>query len=160
MIKLFKAGWGILTGHRDWLTLLAVAAAAAALYYQWASVQSERDKVVALASEICTAVDSSFSPDGEKTKDRGKACIVRVRYLARLERDTAKVTAEALAKASSARDTKTARDIASATAAARTAADAAQKMETENAKIDKSDRVGADWFSALSGLAGLRSEDH
>src|SRR3546814_18267417 len=93
MIGLLKSGWAFVTGKRDYLTLLAVAAAAAWLYAQWAGAQRERDNVVATADQICAAAGSRFEPGAVQ-------CRAAVTRLSAFERATSQQTTAPLARKS------------------------------------------------------------
>lgn len=139
VIVLGLAAWGA-AGHRD-----------AAQLKRWAEV-------------TCAAAGEpfEFQPHTDpatkrpaKRQARGVACARRVGTLATFERETDRQTAAVLVDALEQREGKTIADTASAARDAKAARAAAERMEKEDASVE-GDRVGADWFDALSGVAGLR----
>ncbi|MDA5192805.1 hypothetical protein [Govanella unica] len=155
-----------LSGARGTLTLIALAAAAAALYAWGATGRADRDRLATWAGRACAATGTDFAAstialDGKpRSFARGEQCEARIRDLARSERETVAATARTLAEALADHDRKSAADLASARKLAAAAARTAQQMEQANAKITSDNRVGADWFGALNDLAGLRHPDH
>jgi hypothetical protein len=167
VIALLRKGWGAITGARDWLTLIALAAAAAYLYAQFATVQHERDQLRTFAGMACAAAGSSYDvaqisvkAENGQTKTAkvkpGAVCLARARELAAFERDTNSETARILAEAFEEQRRKAGLDAAHARRAAEAAAAAAERMEEADAAIKEDDRVGPAWFDALNGVAGLR----
>lgn len=153
MIKLATI-WGAITGAREWLTLLAVAGAAAWLYAQYASVRHDRDQLQAFADIACADAGASFAPG--PGKKAGAECRAWIRDLAAFKRDTNSETARILADAMADQQRKTGVDAAHARRAAEAARAAAEKMGEADAAITEGDRVGAAWFGALNDVAGLR----
>jgi len=159
---------GQVKAARAWLTLLVVAAGAAYLYWQFATVSRDRDQLLGFARVACATAGTEFDASVEQRVNakgkpvtvklkRGEACSKRMLGLAAFERDATKASNTALAGALQEHATKSEAD---ATAAARDAAAAeraAQRMEHADNAIPKDDRVGPDWFDALNGLAGLRT---
>jgi hypothetical protein len=154
--------WGQIKAARDWLTLLAVAAAAAWLYYQFATVKHDRDALLAFANVTCAAAGAEFEAsavlEGKKTvkHKRGELCLVRVRYLSQLERDTLKASNSGLAAALDDHARKSEADASAAARSAAAAAAASHNMERQENAIAQDNRVGPDWFDAINRLAGLQ----
>lgn len=158
-----------ITGAREWLTLLAVAAAAAWLYAQFATVRNDRNRLLASANVICASAGAEFAAgeveirniEAGETKRvrvaRGQLCLRNVRQLAAFERDTNAQSARILADAMAEQNHKTGVDAAHARQAAEAARAAAEKMGVADAAITGDDRVGAAWFDALNNVAGLRA---
>lgn len=170
MIKLATKIWGAATGAREWLTLLVVAAAAAWLYAQWASMRQERDGLRAFADVACAAMGSRYdltvievtTTNGKAKRVKlkpGAACTTRARDLAAYERDSQAQSARLLAAALEEQARKNGLDAAEARRAAEAARAAARAMENANAAVGEDDRVGPSWFGALNGVAGLRAPD-
>jgi len=160
--------WGQIKAARSWLTLLALAAAAAWLYYQFATVQRDRDALLGFARISCATAGTQFDASVEQRADakgkpvtvklkRGEACSLRMLELAAFERDATKASNTALAGALKEHATKSEADADAAARDAAAASAAAQRMEQADNAIQKDDRVGPDWFDAFNGLAGLRS---
>jgi len=158
--------WGQLKAARGWLTLVAVASAAAFLYWKFATVQRQRDELEQFARLACASAGADFDqvavdvPAGKgrvkKVKrQRGELCLGRVRHLAAFELDATMASNTALAGALQQHATKSEADASAAANDAAAAAAAAQKMEQIENGI-QGDRVGDDWFDAINGLAGLR----
>jgi len=169
MGKLFKglAGyavpvWGQIKGARDWLTLLAVAAAAAWLYYQFATVQRDRDALLGFARINCATAGAEFDASstieaGKTVKHkRGELCSKRMLALTAFERDTLSSSNKALAGALEQHATKSEADASAAARDAAAAAAAAHEMEKAENAIAQDNRVGPDWFDAFNRLAGLQ----
>jgi hypothetical protein len=155
--------FGQIRAARDWLTLLAVAGAAAFLYYKFATVRNERDQLRAFAAVTCASAGAEFAASsaldakGKTVKHKaGELCRGRILELAAFERDATKASNEALAGALADHNRKSEADLASAARNAAAAAAAAQRMEQADNEIQKDDRVGRNWFDALNDLAGLR----
>jgi len=151
MLALLKGAWQLVTGNRHYLTVVCLACAAAALYAWGATGRADRANLITWAATACASAGAKFEGDGP----RGKKCAARVNQLARFERETLAASSAVLADAMIERDRKSAADLAAATRNANTAAAAAQIMEQANATVSH-DVVGADWFSALNAVAGLR----
>lgn len=148
---------------RQWLTLIAVGAAAAFLYVQWSRVTGERDRALHWAEVACAAAGSTYAAsietvDGKRVKlATGQRCKATIADLAAFRADTDRMTADKLAAAMRDRDARTQSDAAHARAAAEAARAATQRMEAADAKAAPTDRVDGDWFAALNDLAGLRA---
>ena len=143
----------LLTGKRDYLTLLIVAGTAAGLYAAFAKVRAERDDLKAMAERICASAGASFEAD---QGDPGVACARTVRELAAFRRDTQAATAERLIAAMQAREHKQAADARRRAAAHEAARAATATMNTAEEQIHD-DEVTGSWFAALNALAGLRA---
>lgn len=148
---------------RGYVTLLAVAAAAAGLYAWGALAHADARALERQAELICGVAGSQFvaappKPGAHARKaDRGKACLERVRVLATFERETNTGTAEVLTSAMRDRNRKTQLDAQRAAGDAAATRAALERMEAQDAAI-QSDKVGADWFGAVNHLAGLRDD--
>jgi hypothetical protein len=160
MIRRLLAAIGI---DRQWLTLIAVGAAAAFLYVQWSRVTGERDRALQWAEVICAAAGTTYAAsvqtvDGKRVKyAAGQRCKATIVDLAAFRTDSDSTTAATLAAAMRERDARTQTDAAHARAAAEAARAATQRMEAADAKAAPTDRVDGDWFAALNDLAGLRA---
>ncbi|RJF92981.1 hypothetical protein [Sphingomonas cavernae] len=155
MFGIAKAlGW--ISGNRHWLTLLAVAAAAAFLFVRGETFRMDRDRIASTADGICAAAGSGFQPEGVAKSDRGKACRKAVERLAAFERETRSESARVLSEVNRERETKTQADIARASSNAQAARDAQILMEKADGKIANDDRVDGGWFDAFNRAAGLR----
>ncbi|WP_069337150.1 hypothetical protein [Sphingobium yanoikuyae] len=154
MIALVKAIWSGISVRREWLTLLAVAAAGAWLYVQYEQVRRDRDAWSRWASTACAFVDAPIAVDVGAPR-RTDACTVRLGALASFERETLAESNRALAAHQAADRARMQGDAARAGADARTAREALAAMEKENDRIDQ-DRVSGPWFDALNRVAGLR----
>jgi len=159
MIRRLLAAIGL---HRQWLTLIAVGAAAAFLYIQWSRVTGERDRALQWSETACAAAGTTYvasveTVDGKRVKyASGQRCKAIIADLAAFRTDSDRMTAETLAAAMHGRDARTQSDAAHARAAAEAARAATQRMEAADAKAAPTDRVDSDWFAALNDLAGLR----
>ena len=155
--------WGQVKAARDWLTLLAVAGAAAFLYYQFQTVQRDRDSLLGFARLACAAAgaefDASISTVNGKavSHKRGELCSGRIHALGAFERDTLKASNDGLAGALADHASKSEADALAAARDAAAAGAAAQRMEQAENEVRQDDRVGPAWFDALNDLAGLRS---
>lgn len=152
-----------IVGARQWLTLIALGAAAAFLYVQWSRVTGERDRALQWSETACAAAGTTYAAavatvDGKRVKyATGQRCKATIADLAAFRADTTRLTAETLSKAIRDRDARTQTDAAHARAAAEAARAATQRMEAADAKAAPTDRVDGDWFAALNDLAGLRA---
>jgi hypothetical protein len=146
--------WRWITGSREWLVLLLVAAAAAWLYAEYVSIRRDRDRLHAIATEACAAAGSQLV--AASTAKRGQLCLRKVRELAAFKGDTDAESARILAEAVTDHNRKTKADAAHARRSAEAANAAAARMEKADAAIQDDDRVGADWFGAVNDVAGLR----
>jgi len=158
---------GQVKAARSWLTLLAVAAVAGWLYYQFATVQRDRDALLGFARISCATAGTQFDASVEQRADakgkpvtvklkRGEACSLRMLELSAFERDATKASNSALAGALKEHANKSEADASAAARDAAAAERAAQRMEQADNDIQKDDRLGPDWFDAFNGLAGLR----
>lgn len=161
---MIAAALAVLGRHRQWLTLIAVGAAAAFLYVQWSRVTDERDRALQWSETACAAAGSTYAAsvetvDGKRVKyATGQRCKTRIADLAAFRTDTDRMTADKLAAAMRDREARTRTDAAHARAAAEAARTATQRMEAADAKAAPTDRVDGDWFAALNDLAGLRGQ--
>ena len=153
-----------IAGARQWLTLIALGAAAAFLYVQCSRVTGERDRALQWSETACAAAGASYAAstetiDGKRVKSRaGQRCKATIADLAAFRTDTDRMTAEKLAAAMRDRDARTQTDAAHARAAAEAARGATQRMEAADAEAAPTDRVDGGWFAALNDLAGLRAQ--
>jgi len=144
-------GW--LADHRQDALMMVIAAAAAGLYAWGAIGRADRAQLEAWGGTVCASAGTKLQPDKGK---RGEACAARIADLAREERDTLKVSNEALSAAHDRDQARALRDLASAREDVVKAADAARNMEKANGAIGANDQVGRDWFDALNRAGGLR----
>lgn len=156
MIALVKAIWSGILVRREWLTLLAVAAAGAWLYVQYEQVRRDRDAWSRWASTACAFVDAPIVFDVGAPR-RTDACTVRLGALASFERETLSESNHVLAEHQAAERARAQGDAARAGADAAHARETLAAMEKQNDRIEQ-DRVGGPWFDALNRLAGLRRE--
>lgn len=140
-------------GARQWLTLLALGAAAAFLYVRWSETSRERDSYAAWADAACAAAGTPYA--ATKGHPAGQLCRVKIASAAAFRADSDRVTAETLAQAMRDHDARQSADAALARAAAEAARDATTRMEKADANVPPSNRVGSDWFAALNDVAGL-----
>ena len=163
MKQLFAA----IAAAREWLTLLVVAGVGAWLYVQYAETRAERDALVQWAEVTCAGVGAPFEGSAEDRVDsngkavkvtfaRGQRCRTAVTTAVAFKARSDQETAQLLADAMRARETKVANDSALARTAAEAARDAALPMETADAEVAATNRVDRPWFAALNDLAGLR----
>ncbi len=152
-----------IAGARQWLTLVAVGAAAAFLYIQWSRVTGQRDAAIAWSEKACATAGVAYAASAETVEGKavrfatGQRCHAAIVDLIAFRTDTDRATAETLAAAMRDRDARTQSDAAQARAAAEAARAATERMETADAKAAPTDRVDGDWFAALNDLAGLRA---
>lgn len=160
---MIAAAFAKIVGARQWLTLIALGAAAAFLYVQWSRVTGERDRALQWAETACAAAGTVYAAstetvDGKRVKfATGQRCQATIADLVAFRADTDRMTADKLAAAMRDRDARTRIDAAQARAAAEAAHAATERMETADAKTAPTDRVDGDWFAALNDLAGMRS---
>lgn len=152
--------WTAIKAARAYITLLAVAGAAAAIYAWGATGHQQARALESWVQVTCAAGGSRFEPTGALKGGsliaRGADCRARVERLAAFQRETIAGTADALTQAMTERDNKTNADAAAAARDAKAARAATERMETADEAV-QGDRVGADWFGALNELGGLRS---
>jgi hypothetical protein len=141
--------------HRSWLTLLALAGAAAFFWWEFATMRAERDRYRQWADVVCASAGTTYAAAPKSRLKAGEQCKAEVAALARFRTDQARLTADLLARVARERDGKIDRDLAAAARSARAAAEAAQDMEKANAAL-KGDHVDPAWFAALNRLAGLQ----
>ncbi len=159
---MIAAAFAKIVGNRQWLTLIALGAAAAFLYIQWSRVTGERDRALQWSEIACAAAGSTYAAsietvDGKRVKyATGQRCKATIADLAAFRTDSDRMTADKLAAAMRDRDARTQSDAAHARAAAEAARAATQRMEAADAKAAPTDRVDSHWFAALNDLAGLR----
>lgn len=140
--------------ERQFLTLVGVSIAAAALFAWGAAGHHQRDRLQAWATTRCAAAGEAYAPATPKSKP-GQACATRIDQLAKFERGTNSQTAGVLLGALSDQTRKSNIDAAKARTAAEAAAAASKRMEAVNAAV-QGDQVGGAWFGALNRSAGLR----
>lgn len=157
MIKLVRLAWAAFASRREWLTLLAVALAGAALYVAFERVRHDRDAWAQAAATSCFAAGADRD-EATAALQRDRACLDRITTLAAFRRDSDAETARLLAQEAERRASSSAADAAHAGADAQAARAAANRMEEENGKI-RDDRVGPGWFDALNHVAGLRRDE-
>jgi hypothetical protein len=154
--------WGQVKAMRRWLTLLVVASAAAVLYWKFATVERDRNQLRGFARIVCASAGEGFDASIEQlagTKrvfhQRGELCGKRIARLAEFERDATRASNEGLSGALRDHQHKSAADLDAVARDAAAAADAARRMEKASAAIGKDDRVGRDWFDALTPRPGI-----
>lgn len=152
LTAILKTAWGLLTGSRETVLLIAIAGAAAALYAWGATARKDRDQLQAWAEKACLSAGANFTGAGKKAD----GCARRIADLAAFERQTQAATNTILAGAVERQATKSAADTALAQNQAARRTDAAAQMEKADAQIAPDDRVGPDWFDSLNRVAGLR----
>ncbi|SNS20249.1 hypothetical protein SAMN06295912_102245 [Sphingomonas laterariae] len=153
MIKLVRSAWALLTGSRETVILILLAAVAAGLYATWATTRADRDRLAAWANTACLAAGSSFDAAAE---GGGVPCTRRIAELARIDRESQAASNRLLADAAATRATKIADDRTLAANQTGARLDAARQMEKADEEVPADDRVAGDWFDALNGLGGLR----
>lgn len=139
--------------HRSYLTLLAVALAAAGLWAAYASSKAELTETVHQAERICAAAGSEFVV---KQGTPGAACAKQVARLARFKAEAQEKTNEALITAMHEREAKQARDAERRQARLEARLTALATMTTAESEV-YDDQVHGSWFAALNRLAGLRA---
>lgn len=152
---MIAAALALAARSRQWLTLLALGAAAAWLYIQWAEVRRDRDQLASWADATCAAAGTPFA--GGAGVPAGQRCRAAVATAVAFRGDTERATAIALAAAMRERDAGAAAD---AQAAARDAAStraSLTRMEIADAEAESRRRVDRNWFAALNDIAGLRA---
>ena len=153
LIAFAKTAWGLLTGSRETVLLIAIASAAAALYAWGATARKDRDQLQAWAEKACLSAGTQFPGAGKKVD----ACAQRIVDLAVYERQSQAATNTILAGAVERQATKSAADATLAKTQAARRTDAAAQMETADAQIAPDNRVGPDWFDSVNRVAGLRA---
>lgn len=144
---------------RGYLTMLALAGAAAFLYAQFQEVRADRDALASWGEQVCAAAGSRLvavdPPSEPEPMARGEACRAKVDALAAFRAQSATETTDELLAALDERLGKENVDAALARRAAERAQLAAEKMEAADAAV-QGDRVGHAWFDALNQSGGLR----
>lgn len=144
-------------GERQFLTLLAVAAAGAAMYVAWSHVAAERDYWRGQTATLCEIGGAAWTPaQPAKAEKDGQACQARLRGLVAFEREVNRGTADNLVKALDERLGKEAADAALARRDAAQALAASQKFGEIDRATPESSELPADWWAALWDRAGLR----
>lgn len=159
MGKLFgiaKGAWALLSGSRETIILVALAGAAAGLYAWGATGRAERDRLDALATQICIAAGGEFTGTKPKRKAKTDGCTALIASHAAYKRESQSATAATLARAAERTQAKGAADRALAAVQSTRRTATTQAMEKADESIAPDDRVGADWFDRLNDLAGLR----
>lgn len=152
LTAILKTAWGLLTGSRETVLLIAIAGAAAALYAWGATARKDRDQLQAWAEKACLSAGATFPGAGKKVDP----CVQRIADLVAFERQAQAATNTILAGAVERQATKSAADTALTRTQAARRSDAAAQMEKADAQIAPDDRVGPDWFDSLNRVAGLR----
>ena len=152
LIAILKSAWGLLTGSRETVLLIAIAGAAAALYAWGATARKDRDQLQAWAEKACLSAGAQFPGAGKKVD----ACAQRIVDLAAYERQSQAATNTILAGAAQRQATKSTSDTALARTQVARRTDAAAQMEKADAQIAPDNRVGPDWFDSVNRVAGLR----
>ena len=143
---------------RGYLTLMALAVAAAILYARFQEVRADRDALASWGEAVCAAAGSHLvtpAPAKGKAPARGAACRASVDALAAFKTQAATQTTEELLAALDERLGKESVDAALARRAAERAQLAAERMEAADAAV-QGDHVGRSWFDALNQSGGLR----
>lgn len=153
MVGIGKKLLGFLSGSREWLTLLAVASAAAFLWWKFHQVQSERDALKRWSEVACAQAGSDFRATPGAP---GSICRQAIITLAKFRTETIAASNAALSDDIATREQKAGADLVRARAAAADARRAAELMEKANAAIGPDGQVGPAWFDAVNRAAGLR----
>lgn len=144
---------------RGYLTLMALAVAAAFLYARFQEVRTDRDALASWGEAVCASAGSHLvtpAPAKGKPPARGVACRASVDALAAFKAQAATKTADELLEALDERLGKENVDAALARRAAERAQLAAERMEAADAAV-QGDHVGPSWFDALNQSGGLRA---
>lgn len=168
-MKIIRTLWRFIAPNSEWLVLLAVAGTAAWFYADGRVVRADRAGILQASQLICAGAGVEFAASttietdmkGRKVTvehERGAVCRRQVANLASFRADTVQATADTLAGAMKDRDTKMGTDAARAAADAAAARAATERMETEDAKAQTSNRVDRGWYAAVNGVAGLRPD--
>lgn len=151
----FAAAWAAVQSARKIITLAAVLVSAAAIYVWGESGHRDARSVSAWARLTCSAAGQEFQEGGHK-RQWGTSCHAEVQRLGQLERDLQSGSLEALLAEVERRDGKQAADMALATAWARRAAQAAERMEQVDGAVSE-DHVDGRWACAVNDLGGMRA---
>lgn len=152
----------LIARHRQLVTLVGVAVAAASIYVWWQSAEigrqraaADRASLISVADTICEAIGAPFRPVGEERAKWGGLCLAEARRVGAIEADLAKGSADALLAGLDERLGKEAADALLAAAYAQRAAQAAERMEAADAEVQGDVATGA-WAGAVNDAAGLR----
>ncbi|MBB3877893.1 hypothetical protein [Sphingomonas pseudosanguinis] len=144
---------GRLKGELRFILLLAVVIAGAWLYVQARHAERDRDDVLRRAELVCAAVGIKWT--AKHMRGPGEACADRARQLRAdreaIDQQSVRLLTDVMRRANA----QASADAQAARAALAQARAAETRMEAANGKVEH-DTVGADWFAALSDLAGLR----
>lgn len=146
-----------LSEGRKLLTLLAVTGAAAGLYVWGETANRDARNLAVWGDLVCAEANSEFRTEDQKKRHWGNQCRLDIKRLAQIENDLQASSLDALLRDLERRDGKAAADAALAAALARRAAEAAERMEIEDASVSEDDRVGGSWGCAVNDVGGLRS---
>ena len=145
---------GGLKNEARFIVLLAIVIAGAWLYVKARHAERDRDDVIKRAELVCAAVGVDWTE--KHMGGPGTACRLRARQL-RTDREAIdRQTNQILSDAMKAQAARSAADAQAARAAMARVQAVENRMEKANADADADDHVRADWFAALSDLAGLR----
>jgi hypothetical protein len=154
-----------ISGAREWLVLLAVAAVAAWFYVDARQMRADRDAWARWGDQLCAFAGANTAPatvevqtdKGKRRveKGRGQLCAEAVQDLAAFKARSQTESARLLAEAQREREQKAAADRAASHSDAADRRAAQAKMEEVDAQVGDDDRVGGDWFARLNELAGL-----
>lgn len=114
---------------------------------------ADRDWLQSWAESVCVAVGAPL--EASKGHKRGDVCRATINGLISFKTQAAVQTSTILVKAEAARVEKTNAHIGRVRVQAKRAETAKENMEKADAAVVE-DRVGDEWFGALSDLAGLR----
>ena len=161
---LLGLGGNFLGLHRSWLTLIAVAIAAAFFYAQSAMLRADRNRFSAWVDVVCASAGTAYKPDKATAAPGtdlrpGIACKAEIAGLAAFRTAAANATATALAVAADDHDRRLKDDTAAIRRNADAMRNAANDLEKANA-AQKDDRVDDMWFGAFNRAAGLRNAGH
>ncbi len=150
-----------LSRARQWLTLLALGAAAAWLYVQWAGTNRERDRYAQWIEVTCATAGAPYAGSKERVGGTtvafaaGQRCRTAIATAIAFKGETDRATAERLARAMLEHDTKLTADARLARVAAEAARAATERMESADDHVPPTNRVDRDWFAAVNDVAGL-----
>lgn len=145
--------FGFLGRNRSFLTLIALAVAAAWLWASYASTRADLADTTHRAERICAAAGSAFVTGEGKP---GEACAKQVQQIARFRSEAQGKTAETLIAAMRAREEKQARDAERRQARLEARLAALSAINTAEEQVHD-DQVTGSWFAALNRVAGLRA---
>lgn len=151
---LFGRLLGGLKGELRFILLLAIVVAGAWLYVRARHAERDRDDVTRRAELVCAAVGVKWT--AKHMRGPGEACADQARQLRAdreaIDQQSVRLLTDAMKRANAQANA----DAQAARAALARARAAETRMEAANAKVDSNDHVDAEWFAALSDLAGLR----